>query len=299
MTDLLEATETSSRAGLVKALERAAAGGRTSTAETLLGALAERFPASADAEAARALTRAVHSHRWTTAAYLADFLADTAPPTVSIQVSGGGAPGEHIDQEVLRCLADHRQDDLGDFVLTDEIEETCLERGIGFAISVAIVDCASKGVPPADRPACARGAVAASAHGGGKEPAGARGRAITFEHVYPGLPAGVYGGADRPCRHFCLAEPDRSAALLQGGSDPVVPAGPLRLQLDFPPDIAGTYLVTSPGTREGLARAVAETCRKLMADGQSQYDLSELDLERVVRADGPGGGAPTYSAVVV
>lgn len=283
MSDLHKAADTSTRAGLVKALERAAAGGRTSTAETLLGAIAGRFPRESTAEAIRALNRAVHCRQWATAAYLADFLADTAPPR---PVSGGRtAPSENIDEEVLRCLADHRRvhrevtpDE--PFLLTDAIEDRCMERGIGFARSVAIVDCAAQGVPPADRLECAREAVARD--DAGPAEGGAAGGAITFEHVDPDLPPEAYGGANNPCRHFSLAEPERSAATLRGKDDFVLPAGVLTLELGFPPEVAGTYAVGTSGTRGDVARAVAEKYGELLAAGDSGYVLADIDLERVV-----------------
>jgi hypothetical protein len=278
MADLLKATDTSSRAGLVKALERAAAAGRTSTAETILGAIFDRYPDGATDEAVRALNRAVHGRQWATASYLADFLADTAPPRGGARGGGGSLASEHIDQEVLRCLADHRREHRetappGEpFLLTDAIEEKCLERGVGFALTVAIVDCMARGVAHADRLECARRRVA-SVGGGGP---------IAFEHVDPGLPPDAYGGGDNPCMHFSLAAPERSAATLRGKDDVVAPPGALALRVTFPPGVSGTYEVETTGSRESLARAVAAKYGELLATGASGYDLADLDLERVV-----------------
>lgn len=282
MADLLKATDTSSRAGLVKALERAAAAGRTSTAETILGAIVDRYPDGATNEAVRALNRAVHGRQWATASYLADFLADTcvntAPPRGGARGGGGSLASEHIDQEVLRCLADHRREHRetapsGEpFLLTDAIEETCLERGAGFALTAAIIACMPRGVAHADRPECARRRVASVGAGG----------PIAFEHVDPELPPNAYGGGGNPCIHFSLAAPDRSAAILRGGDDVVVPPGALALRVTFPPEVSGTYEVETTGSRESLARAVAAKYGELLATGASGYDLADLDLERVV-----------------
>lgn len=109
MAEILKATSTASQGGLAEALAVAAAAGKTSTVETLLGTVADRFPDSLAEEAARALRAATRRQRWATAAYLADFLADTT--------RAGGEPGQDIEGEILRCLRGAQ----GDFVLTEAI----------------------------------------------------------------------------------------------------------------------------------------------------------------------------------
>lgn len=110
MASLLTAAETATSSGLVRGLERAAAAGQTSTAETVLGVLAARFPRAAADAAARGLSRAVHSRQWATAAYFADFLADGEKR----RAEGGGGTREarrrpptraDTEREVLRCLS--------------------------------------------------------------------------------------------------------------------------------------------------------------------------------------------------
>lgn len=273
MTDLLNATDTSSHAGLVKALERAAAAGRTSTAETLLGAVADRYPRGSTDEAVRALNRAVHNRQWTTAAYFADFLADTARPRGAR--GGGSLPAsEHIDQEVLRCLADRRREHCETagpdepFLLTDAIQDTtCIE--------------------PTDRLECRHhaGTHAGKKMGGGGKKKMGEGDAIAFEHVDPDLPSETYCGENNPCMHFSLAAPDRSAATLRGKAERVAPPGGLSLRITFPPEVSGTYEVVTSGSRESLARAVAAKYGELLEPGVSGYDLADLDLERVVPGD--------------
>lgn len=255
--------------------------------ETLLGALTERFSVAgrgAEGEAVRALHRAVNSHQWATAAYLSDYLADTFPKRPAKATGGGAAPfsnpaTEHIEQEVLRCLRENvdttRRDRPGEpFQMTDAIEDECVGRGIDFAISVAIVDCAARGVAPPDRLECAR-------------------RAVSFRHADPDLPPEVYGGAENPCECFSLANPGHSGAHLLGPGDAVVPAGPIDIQVAEPRELAGVYKITTDGTRAGLARAIAVKYRELYDAAAARgvgpaRDLSELDLREVERL--PGGG---------
>lgn len=97
---LLEAIKTAPRVGLIQALERAAAAGSTSTVETILNALSERFypPGRVCVEdAKRALHRAVYSHQWATAAYVADFLAEVCPRTNPKQKQA-------VERALLACL---------------------------------------------------------------------------------------------------------------------------------------------------------------------------------------------------
>jgi hypothetical protein len=102
--EIVTALHTATQSGLTKALERAAAGGQTSTVESLLGGVAARFPDAVPASAIQALNRAVHSHRWATASYLADFLA-TSSPTKSSQAGDRGGVGDvQVLREIVRCL---------------------------------------------------------------------------------------------------------------------------------------------------------------------------------------------------
>ncbi|GFR89081.1 hypothetical protein ElyMa_002534300 [Elysia marginata] len=299
MTDLLQATASSTRIGLIKALERAAAGGRTATADILLKVIAERLPRETTAEAIRALNRAIHCHQWATAAYFANFLANAAPP---YPFTGGRSSGtENIDEEVLRCLADHRRTHQKatpnqPFLLTDAIEEECLERGIKFALSVAIVDCASQGILPIDQPKCARAAViyddGRPASSTIKVPGG---EAVVFEHIDLELPSGVYGSADSPCKYFSLAEPNYSAKALHGKDDLVTPAGDLTLELAFPPEVAGSYTVVTSGSRESVAKAVARKYAELFAVIDTGYILADIDLVQIILL---GDVAADYRAMV-
>jgi len=289
MSELLRATDTASRVGLVKALERAAAAGQTSTVETVLGALTERFPAGAAAAVLAAVNRAVFSRQWGTVAYLATYLADTAKP----RKRGGGAKPfkdpatEHVEQEVLRCLRDYAEKTPASkpFRLTDAMEDECVGRGVGFALSVAMVDCAARGVPEADRFECARAAVGAPGDA-----------AVAFQRVYPDLPPDAYGGAENPCHCFGLADSAWSARTLVGGSDPVVPPGLITLKLSEPPELAGRYTVETDGSRASLALAVATLYQGLYAQNRSlKRDLSELDLAAVV----PAGPEKAYAVRLV
>ena len=236
MSDFLSTVDGSTQVGLVKALECAAAGGQTSTAETLLGAIAGRDPQGATAAAIRALNIANYCRRWGAVSYLADYLEETAPPPV-----GGGT--SHVvagTAEVLRCLAEHRGGSpRGEpFLLTDAIEETHLQTA-----------------PPP----------------------------IEFEHVDGGLPADVYGGVNNPCRHFSLANPDRSMETLLGGGDTVMEPGEIELILSAPPEARGGYTVEiTAGSRREVAQAVVDTYRGALAG--SAHALADFDLARVVTA---------------
>ena len=299
MSELLQATDLASRAGLTNALKLAATAGSTSAVETLLGAFTEHHPEVAEDEAIRALNYAVDSRKWETASYLADYLVDTARkrPNVGLPRSGivtssvtvGGKPyqnrvTEHIDQEVLRCLREHVTDSVNDkpFRLTDVIEEKCVNRGIDFALSVAIVDCAAKGVPQSDRLECARQMVA-----------GDTASVITFGQADPDLPPDVYGGADNPCDCFGLSGSEYSSMHLLGPTDLVVPPGEIRVKFTDPPSMAGTYTITSDGTRKGLAQALAVKYQELFDVAGSTRDLSEFSLSCVRRLS-----AGLYSAEV-
>lgn len=258
MSELLRATDSASRVGLVKALERAAAAGRTSTVETLLGALAERFPAGgrgSEHEAIRALNRAAASRRWATVAYLADYLQDTG----GAKTGGGRGPypdpaAEHIEQEVLRCLREQVEQTPGrPFLLTDAIEDTCALRGLEFAREVARITA----------------------------PAAAEARAeprVTFCQADPALPPDVCGGAENPCEYYSLANPDFSAESLLGPTDVVVPPG--RIAVDLAPPLAGRHEITTDGTRAGVARAIADLYQRLYFEApvEPARDLGELDL---------------------
>jgi hypothetical protein len=79
-----------------------------------------------------------------------------------------------------------------------------------------------------------------------------------------------------------MVAPERSAAILRGRDDAVVPPGTLTLQLTFPPEVGGTYEVETSGSRESLARAVTAKYAEILKKGESAYDLADLDLERVV-----------------
>ena len=133
MTELSEAANAASRAGLVRGLERAATSGRTGVVELLLGQIVAKYPQSAEDEAVRALNRATHERQWATASYLADYLADTARPVRY----GGALSPEDVDMEVVHCLKKHVRN--GEpFHFTDEIEDECLREGVEFAQAVEV-----------------------------------------------------------------------------------------------------------------------------------------------------------------
>lgn len=269
MSELLRAIDTSSQAGLAEALEIASARGNTSTAETLLGALSERFPSSVYDAATRAATAAVAERQWGVVSYLADFLTDTRRAV-------GGAPRlhdnratEHVEQEMLRCLRDHAKESPDKpFRLTDAIEDVCVRRGIDFAVKVATVDCAADGVAPQDRLECAQKAVNA-------DPA-----FIEFEYSDPELPPEWYGGTENPARCFSLSNPSFSARHLRGAADRVTALNTIAIKISAPPQLSGVYEIESDGSREGVARAVAAKFQDLydQVGAEPPRDLSELDL---------------------
>ena len=260
MSEVLHATDTASRVGLVTALERATAAGLTPTVEIILGALAERFPAGLGAGAAvRALSLAVNTQQWGTAEYLASYLAD-APKSRSRHASplgGGGFWGSagHAEQEVLRCLRGFPEEPCR---LSDAVENRSADREIEFALAVAGLGCSADDSPPRDE--------------------------IVFLLADPELPPDVYGGADNPCGCFPLGDPARSARMLRGKADRVVPSGPIAVELFEPPEIAGRYIIkTADGSRASLVHALAVKYRELFGASEQPpgRDLSELGLARV------------------
>ena len=260
MSEVLHATDTASRVGLVTALERATAAGLTPTVEIILGALAERFPAGLGAGAAvRALNLAVNTQQWGTAEYLASYLADAAEsrPRHASPLGGGGfsSSAENAGWEVLRCLRGFPEEP---WRLSDAIENRSADREIEFALAVAGLGC-----PAAD--SLPRGE-------------------IVFRQADPELPPDVYGGADNPCGCFPLGDPTHSAWMLLDKADRVVPPGPIAVELFEPPEIAGQYIIkTADGSRASLVHALAGKYRELFsASGQPPgRDLSELSLTRV------------------
>ena len=306
MSELLYATDTASRVGLVKALERAAAAGQTSMVETILGALTERFPAAGQDEttaAVQALNRAVFSQQWDTATYLSSYLADTTKSHkyVKRHFGGSGKPfqnlvTEQIEQEILRCLRDHvKVAQAGEpFILTDTIDDKCVDQGIKFALSAAVVDCAAREESKANPLKCARKMIGGNAPSNMPSDVPSNNSSITFQHIDPDFPPDAYGGIKNPCQYYSLANHARSTETLLGGDDPVVPPGFITVELSEPPNFAGQYTIETTGTRASLANAISKQYQKLYDSdkGRSEtYDLSELDLVAVT----PTGSNGTYT----
>ncbi len=276
---ILDAAGDAPRHALLEALATASHAGKTSSAETILGAINARFPLESPAAAEKALEAAVASRRWATVSYLADYLSDIALPA-----SGGAmaAEAQHdFEEKLLRCLHGHVEDARraeAPFLLTDEIQDTCVDQGTEFALSEAIVRCDR--ARELDPEACASAAV-----GGGFGP-------IRFAHVEADLPDGAFGSAADPSPYFNLGAPAGSLRTLQAPDEVVIPTPTARVLFDFPPTPLGqkprTLTLAAPKgrahfTRADLGRAVAARYRELADEngGAWSHDLSELDLVEV------------------
>jgi hypothetical protein len=264
MSKLLRATNVATRGSLEKALSRAAKMGNVSTVETLLGALIERFPQSgvrATLYAENALQEAVSSKKWSTVSYLAQYLEDTAPPRRQLSkdnVVGGTsytkATSEYVEQEVLHCLREEVVRAKGKFVLTDYIEDKCIDKDVRFAREVALAQCP-----------------------------------IRFLHVDPKYPPEQFGGSQNPSGYFSIANPDASRPLLLEPDEKVVPSGFITVRVTTPSQFKGVYQIETAGDRLSLATAISDLYKKLYREvghGSKNLtvDIGELDLRGVIAA---------------